>query len=227
MTGYDSRSLRPGLRERKRRATRQALSAAALNLAMQRGLDNVLIEDIADKAGVSLRTFRNYFSSKYEAICAPGLDRALRIGDELRRRPASEPIWDAITQAVLAHYRGADKVPDREWMATLKLVTRAPGLQGEYLKVNSQMQRILAEAIAERADAGPDEDDMFPQVIAGAVIAASQVAIRRWADADPPVPLAPLLRRALEQLATPFPTRDGSGEGASPGSLQASVPVQS
>jgi AcrR family transcriptional regulator len=222
MTGYDSRSLRPGLRERKRRATRQALSAAALNLAMRRGLDNVLIEDIADEAGVSLRTFRNYFSSKYEAICAPSLDRALRIGDELRRRPANEPIWDAITQAVLAHYRGADKVPDREWMDALKLVTRAPGLQGEYLKVNSQMQRILADAIAERADAGPDED-MFPQVIAGAVIAASQVAIRRWAEADPPVPLTPLLRRALDQLATPFRTR----AGAAPGSRQASAQVQS
>lgn len=72
-----SGSKRVGLRERKRIATRQALSDAALRLAMQRGLENVLIEDIADEAGVSLRTFRNYFSSKYEAICAPGADRAL------------------------------------------------------------------------------------------------------------------------------------------------------
>jgi hypothetical protein len=43
---------------------------------------------------------------------------------------------------------------------------------------------------------------MFPQILAGAVTAASQVALRRWYAADPPVPLRPILERALEQLAT-------------------------
>jgi MftR C-terminal domain len=44
---------------------------------------------------------------------------------------------------------------------------------------------------------------MYPRILAGAVIAAAQVAVRRWSAADPPVPLGPLLlRRALEQLAT-------------------------
>lgn len=225
MTGRNARSQRLGLRERKRIATRQALSAAALKLAMRRGLENVLIEDIADEAGVAVRTFRNYFSSKYEAICAPGADRAVRIGDALRSRPADEPIWDAITMAVLSHYERADKAPNREWMTALKLVTRSPELQSEYLKVNSEMQRILAEAIAERADAG--HDDMFPQVIAGAVISASQVAIRRWADAEPPAPLLPLLRQALNQMATPFRTRGADNTVPTPDSLKADTAIQS
>src|SRR5260221_14493834 len=85
-----------GLRERKKRATRQALSLAAMRLAAQRGLENVLIDDIAAEVGVSPRTFNNYFSSKYEAICGLAVDRARRIGDELRQRPAGEPLWDAI-----------------------------------------------------------------------------------------------------------------------------------
>jgi hypothetical protein len=46
------------------------------------------------------------------------------------------------------------------------------------------------------------EQDMYPRILADAVIAAAQVAVRRWAAANPPVPLGPLLRRALEQLAT-------------------------
>jgi hypothetical protein len=62
----------PGLRERKKIATRQALGLAAMRLAIERGLDNVLVEDIAEAAGVSTRTFNNYFASKYEAICALG-----------------------------------------------------------------------------------------------------------------------------------------------------------
>src|SRR5262245_3983248 len=73
-----------GLRERKKVATRRALGIAAMRLAVERGLDNVLVEDIADAAGVSARTFNNYFASKNEAICAVGFDRAMRIGAALR-----------------------------------------------------------------------------------------------------------------------------------------------
>ena len=71
---------------------------------------------------------------------------------------------------------------------------------GNYFSSKS-MQEALAEAIAART--GTDlEQDMYPRILAGAVIAAAQVAVRRWSAADPPVPLGPLLRRALEQLAT-------------------------
>ena len=192
---------RGGLRERKKLAVRRALSSAAIRLAVERGLENVTIEDITAEADVSVRTFGNYFSSKYEAICALGTDRARRIGAELLARPAREPLWQALVNAMLAHYEGADQAPDREWLASLKLVLTAPAIRGEYLKVNSAMQEVLAEAIAART--GMDvEQDMYPQVLAGAVTAAAQVAVRRWAAADPPVPLRPLLRSALDQLAT-------------------------
>jgi AcrR family transcriptional regulator len=190
-----------GLRERKKLAVRRALSSAAVRLAVERGLENVTIEDITAEADVSVRTFGNYFSSKYEAICALGTDRARRIGAELLGRPAREPLWEALVNAVLAHYDGADQAPDGEWLAGLKLVLTAPAIRGEYLKVNSEMQEVLAAAIATRARIDPSQD-MYPQILAGAVTAAAQVAVRRWFAADPPVPLRPLLRQALDQLAT-------------------------
>jgi AcrR family transcriptional regulator len=190
-----------GLRERKKRAVRQALGSAALRLAVERGLESVTVDDITAEAGVSLRTFGNYFSSKYEAICALGTDRARRVGAELRGRPAGEPLWDAITAAMLAHYEGAGRAPDGAWLAGLKQVLSAPAIRGEYLKINSEMQEALAEAIAARTGRDLDQD-MYPRILAGAVIAAAQVAVRRWAAADPPVPLRPLLEEAFGQLAT-------------------------
>jgi AcrR family transcriptional regulator len=190
-----------GLRERKKLATRQALSSAALRLAVERGLDNVTIEDITAEADVALRTFRNYFGSKYEAVAAIGADRARRIGMSLVERPAGEALWEALTHAVLEHYEGTDQAFSRETMAALGQVLQAPAMRGEYLKVNFEMQNALAAAIAERI--GTDlEADMFPQVLAGAVTAASQVAIRRWYAADPPEALRPILERALRQLAS-------------------------
>ena len=57
-----------GLRERKRIATRRALSLAALELVQKRGLEHVTIDEISRTADVSPRTFFNYFSSKEEAV---------------------------------------------------------------------------------------------------------------------------------------------------------------
>src|SRR6516164_927483 len=149
-----------GLRERKKLAVRRALGSAAVRLAVERGVENVTAEDITAVAGVSLRTFGNYFSGKYEAICAPGTDRARRIGAELLARPAREPLWEALVDAVLAHYEVA---ADEDWLAGLKLVLSSPAMRGEYLKVGSEMQQALAEAIATRT--GTDlEHDMYPQI---------------------------------------------------------------
>jgi len=205
---------RGGLRERKKSAVRRALGSAAFRLALERGPENVTIEDITAEADVSLRTFGNYFSSKYEAICALGTDRARRIGAELLARPAHEPLWQALVNAVLAHCEDAGQAPDAEWLARLRLVLRSPGIRGEYLKVSSARQEALAEAIAVRT--GTDaEQDMYPRILAGAVTAAAEVAVRRWAAADPPVPLRPLLRSALDQLAAACSGEAGSGRGSS------------
>jgi AcrR family transcriptional regulator len=60
-----------GLRERKKTATRQALHESAVRLAVERGVDNVTIEAIADAAEASRRTFSNYFAGKEQALLAP------------------------------------------------------------------------------------------------------------------------------------------------------------
>jgi len=194
-----------GLRERKKAATRRALGIAAMRLAVQRGLDNVLVEDIAAEAGVSTRTFNNYFASKYEAICALAMERGRLIGAALRNRPAAEPLMQAITRAVLDPYAGSERTPDKEWIDGVRLVVRSPALQGEYLRTQYAAQQTLAQAIADRIGADL-ETDMFPAVMAGAVAAAMQVALERWLRSDPPVALVPLLRQALGELRWPLAT---------------------
>lgn len=189
-----------GLRERKKIATRNALGVAAMQLVIERGVDNVLVEDIAEAAGVSARTFNNYFGSKYEAICALGFDRAMRIGAALREQPADEDLWTAITTAVMSEYGAADHPLEPEWMAGIRVVTSTPALQGEYLKVQATIQYSLAEAIAIRVGSSA-AGRMFPRILAAAVTGAVQTVMERWVHSEPPTALGPLMERGLRELA--------------------------
>lgn len=65
-----------GLRERKARETRRALEVATLDLALEFGYESVTVEQIAQRADVSPRTFFNYFSSKEDAVLGLSTDLA-------------------------------------------------------------------------------------------------------------------------------------------------------
>ncbi|GGO03128.1 TetR family transcriptional regulator [Microbispora bryophytorum] len=199
---------RPGLRERKKQETRIALSWAAIRLAVERGLENVRVEDIAAEARVAPRTFNNYFSSKGEAIAARHLDRARLIAQELRRRPASESLWEAIKIAVVTQLAmGAEydaRQPDQQWQTGIRLMISEPSLQGEMLKADAIAEDELAAAIAERT--GTDvARDLYPRLVAGAAGAAIRVAMDHWLRSDPPVPVKPLIEDALDRLSAGLP----------------------
>src|SRR6195256_7105692 len=120
-----------GLRERKKLDTRRALSDAALELAFERGLENITREDIADRAGVSLRTFNNYFTGKYEAVAFRQVDRTRQSLAAFRERPADEPLWTAITQAMLQPLEAegaADIRPTPEELAVIRGLLSARAL---------------------------------------------------------------------------------------------------
>ncbi|HEY0812276.1 MAG TPA: TetR family transcriptional regulator [Pseudonocardia sp.] len=196
-----------GLRERKKQATRQALSWAALRLAVQRGLDNVLVEDIAAAAGVSPRTFNNYFSSKAEAIAFRHLDRVEGIAAALREQPAQTPLWTALTDAALSRFGDADSVPDSAWMAGVRLVTSEPSLVAEFLKANARGEQAVAMAVAARVGVDPRVDP-YPHLVGGALGVCLRVAMAQWMQPDPPDPpasLGALLRSAIEQVAAGLP----------------------
>jgi AcrR family transcriptional regulator len=194
-----------GLRERKKLATREALSAAALRLAMERGPDNVRVDEIAEAAGVSPRTYNNYFASREQAIVAAvQAERALRVGAALRARPAEEPLAAAVVETVVAAYTGGGE-PSRTELA---MITSTPGLRAAFLHTVTAVEEPLAAAIAARTDL----DETAAAVLAAAVAAAARVATAQWlqswdkAGTDgllvvPRGSLADLLRSALDHLA--------------------------
>jgi AcrR family transcriptional regulator len=162
-----------GLRERKKVATREALSTAALRLALERGIDNVRVDDIADAAGVSPRTYNNYFASREQAIVAAvTTERAMRIAAALRARPEEEPLADAVVEAMAEQYGGEPAVD------AFTLITSSPRLRAAFIDTVASIRQPLTSAIADRLD---DHESMVPAVLAAAVSAAARVALENWA----------------------------------------------
>ncbi|WP_433687462.1 helix-turn-helix domain-containing protein [Micromonospora carbonacea] len=201
-----------GLRERKKAETRAALGWAAIRLTAERGYDNVRVEDIAEAAGVSPRTFNNYFSSKAEAIASRHLDRSLRTAAALRERPADEPLWAALTAAALEQFTPGPEVEampspaHAQWVAGVRTMLAEPALQGERLRAAAIAEAGLAAAVAERT--GTDlTTDMYPRLVAAAASAAVAVAMQHYLDsADPPAPIERLITDAFAQVAAGLPT---------------------
>jgi AcrR family transcriptional regulator len=184
--------------------TRLALSQAAICLAVERGLEEVRIEDIAAAANVSPRTFSNYFASKEDAFVFLGVARAEQIGVALRARPAGEPLATALTHAVLAQYAAADYL-DPQRAAQLRLIVSAPALRGAYLKTLVASEQALAEAIAART--GTDAArDLYPLVLAAAVFGAVRAATTHWLRTGATQSLATFIQRALGQIVIDGPT---------------------
>lgn len=165
---------RTGLRERKKQATRKALREAALRLAMERGPDNVRVDDIAAAAEVSPRTYNNYYSSREQAIVAAiTAEREARVAAAVAARPPNIRLADAVIDAVVEQYTE----PGEHARDALLLITTSPTLREAFLETTVAIEHSLTGAIADRFD---ESDENTAQVLAASVSAAVRVALQRW-----------------------------------------------
>jgi AcrR family transcriptional regulator len=189
-----------GLRERKKLATREALNEAAVRLALARGPENVRVPDIAAEAGVSPRTFNNYFSSVPEAICALVAERAMSLADLLGQRPPTESLAEAITNALVEVHSSPEYKKE-----LVRLIFTTPLLRAEFFKTIFARDNALADAIAERVGSPPG--DLFPQILAAAYSSATRVVTHRWLH-DDGVDFLALLREAVDLIVPMAAARD-------------------
>jgi AcrR family transcriptional regulator len=199
----------PGRRDRKKADTRRALSDAALNLAFERGVENVTRDEIASLAGVSLRTFNNYFSGKYEALAYRQAERMRRGITALQQRPADEPLWTSITHVVLealeadfADMHGEEnRVPSRQELVEVRK-----------LLMNTQVRNAMPQSlfdqllgvIAERTGSDPDRD-LYPRLVVAVVRAVGDAAAEAYVLADPPVAITDLIRDGFAAVSAGLP----------------------
>lgn len=188
-----------GRREQKKRETRRAIRDAALDLALRDGLENLTVEAIAHSAGVSPRTFFNYFASKEDALVTQAAEGATEVSQLLLDRPGHEPPMQALRNALIAsEYFGVDPVDRDRVLARQRLTQENPSLMAHHLGKIAIVERTFAQAIAERMGVNP-EDDIYPELLAAIAMSAIRVAVRRWVIKNTQ-PLYELLNAAFERL---------------------------
>lgn len=203
-SGWDAGTVtprRPGLREQKKQATREALREAALRLALTHGPENVRVDDIAEAAGVSPRTYNNYFSSREQAIVAAVIaEREARVAAAIADRPAGVGLADAVVEAIVEQYTD----PGEHHRDALLLITTNPTLRDAFIDTASAIEHPLTDAITQRLG---NTDPHTARVLAASVAAATRVALHQWTQPTttsglvvPSGSLPDLLRTALAPL---------------------------
>ncbi|SEQ21922.1 TetR/AcrR family transcriptional regulator [Lentzea albida] len=192
-----------GLRERKKAATREALGDAAWSLCVEHGLDRVTVEQIARAAGVSLRTFFNYYSSKEEAVVAGDTATALAFVEEFAARPPDEPVLVALREALHSIY---PRHVDLDRLRQLRELRRHPALLPHVFAAYSAREQALTAAIAVRCGVDPLVDP-YPAVTASTILASMRAVVQWWLDtpqATERYTAAELVGRMIDQLGAGF-----------------------
>lgn len=169
----------PSRRELNKAATRQAITDAALTLLRSNGPGNFTVEDIADAAGISRRTFFNYFGSTEAAIASVTygfLDTALQ---QFRLRPAGESFMESARAALVEL---ADPMAVAPIAELYSLGQANPQLSRSELEAWDHCTEQIINAARERFSqgAGVEIDELYLRALAGSVIACGRAAMDLW-----------------------------------------------
>jgi AcrR family transcriptional regulator len=166
-------------RELNKAATRQAITDSTLALLRQNGPGNFTVEDIAEAAGISRRTFFNYFGSTEAAIASVTngfLDSAL---EQFRRRPADEPILES-ARAALAEL--ADPMTVAPLAELFGLTQGNPLMARSELEAWDHCTEQIVAAARERSGTGDgtEQDELYVRALAGSVVSCGKAAMDVW-----------------------------------------------
>ncbi|MEU7145971.1 TetR family transcriptional regulator [Nocardia sp. NPDC046473] len=172
-----------GLRARKKARLREELITIALRLFEQQGFEETSVQQIADTAQVTRRTFHRYFPSKKYVVFGHEEGVMAEVFAALERRPVGESALTALRGALRDYLLDPDAASERQHQADTarrarQLLHANPTLRGENFALAMTREQALAQRFAARA--GLPADDLGPQLLAACCFAGLGVAQDHW-----------------------------------------------
>jgi AcrR family transcriptional regulator len=199
-----------GVRENKKRRTRQLIEESAVALFAERGYDNVTMAEVARRADVSSATVFNHFATK-DALIFSGLERfECELLDVIRARPVTESLPQAFRSFVLAMNGSlTSSAPDamRRLRTIAEIIESSVALRGREQQIYGRYTDLLATLIADETVA--DRDDPQPWVIANALMGVHRALVRQVRNALlADTPPAQIVRQVRRQASVAFAQLD-------------------
>jgi AcrR family transcriptional regulator len=163
-------------RSRKRLATRQGISDAATRLFIERGFDQVTVDEIAAAADVGRMTVFNHFPRKEDMFFDRDEEGREMLRQALRQRDAGTSPIEALR--LLAHRLIAERSPAIEFSARsqsfIKAIERSETLKARARAIRDELAEVMTVALSECI--GRDAGDPDAHLAAGLLLAAWTVA---------------------------------------------------
>src|SRR5680860_78309 len=188
-----------GLRDRKKALTKQAIEEAASDLFLERGFDETTVQDIAERAVVSRRTFFRYFTSKEEVLFAGEREEIRRAGGVLASRPAEESLLASLEHAITALANAYSHDRDHR-LARARLITDHPSLSGAHLQLLSELEKEVVGFVGTRLDLPSDDPQV--RLVAGTAVVVYRVSVDRWVRSNGREGLPDLIHTNLSRVAS-------------------------
>ena len=166
--------LPPSRRELNKTATREAIAHAALNFLRSGNLGSFTVDDVAAAAGVSRRTFFNYFSSVEAAIASFTQNYLDGLIAAVQDRPANEPLLES-AQFVLTH---GGTQQDLALLAEVFALTQDAQLSRFQLQAWDDCSSKITEVA--RGQLPAEADDLYIHTLVGCVIGSCRAAFMVW-----------------------------------------------
>jgi len=167
------------LRQTRRDAVADEIERVAIDLFAARGLD-VTVDEIAEAAGISARTFFRYFPTKGDVVRAHRRRLVARLVRALAARPADEGPVRAMREAQLATARMRPE--DRARVALVGTVLAEGRSNGAYAAAHDPEQiEALVVLVAERFGVSAATDPR-PGIVVAVIMAAADVVFGRWVE---------------------------------------------
>ena len=166
-----------GLRERKKRLTRQQISDVATTLFVARGFEHVKVSEVAEIVGVSEKTVYNYFPTKESLVFDRADEQVERLAEALRKREPGESPTRAMLRALSEDMEDFEDLPDEVhgFMPRFaEMVTTTPSLRAAWLDVHGRLLAVATEELAARADMDPRDPE--PVTVARAIVGLLELA---------------------------------------------------
>lgn len=168
-----------GLRARKQTRTRNAIWNAAIDLFAQKGFDETTIDEIADAAEVSRRSFFRYFESKSDLMAQPIANFTVTLSKAVDSCPRSFTTTQLLHRLVLT--LAAESVAEPRKAKVMDILARYPAARDAMVSRMVRMQNEIEQALRRRC-----KDALTVRVLSSLTLSALSLATQRWCVSGQP-----------------------------------------